>query len=115
MLQTLSVKIIVYNNCCSIKLLQFVNWAMPKSIWEFWKPKKGRKVAIFVRIRVIQARNATIVVELCNLRSTKSIMENSSYESLMNNSYELVSLVCMRVPCGSFILRNSCGVVYSDI
>ena len=23
------------------------NWAMPKSIWEFWKPKKGRKVAIF--------------------------------------------------------------------
>ena len=23
------------------------NWAMPKSIWEFWKLKKGRKVAIF--------------------------------------------------------------------
>ena len=23
---------------------------MPKSIWEFWKPKKGRKVEIFGRI-----------------------------------------------------------------
>ena len=34
-----------------IEYVRVINdWAMPKSIWEFWKLKKGQKVAIFGRI-----------------------------------------------------------------